>query len=121
MKDIADFSKRVERFFSDIQKNSEIFYILHPKTGILMSESHKYVDSLNIPYPVVPVWSEHYLPYARKYAQDLEIETIKLEEFRDQMLPYMIQSNVIVGINWNHLGYGIEMEPEEVLSQITQK
>lgn len=95
----ADSQNRVNKFVSDILENKKVFYILHPEDGAIIFNSNEFFDENGIPAPIIPVWSSTFLPYAKKYADALEIIEIDFEEFHHQMLPAMIQDVMILGLN----------------------
>ncbi len=119
LKMTADSLNRAKRFISDISENNKVFYILHPKGGAFLCTSNEFFDENQMPAPVIPVWSSKYHPYAKKYADELEIKEIDFEEFYHQMLPAMIHDQMILGLNWDQNGFGTEMTASEVYEQIS--
>lgn len=114
-KNSADSQPRADSFIPNILETNQVYYILHPKSGVLVCESNgELVTS------VIPVWSKRYLPYAKKYADGLSIQEISVDEFVNQMLVAMIKDEIAVGINWDQLGFGAEIQSVVLYEQVKQ-
>ena len=119
-KNAADSQSRADKFVLDILENDQIYYLLQPSGGIYACESHDGEEKENHAL-VLPFWSKRYLPYAKKYGEGLTISQMSLDEFFNQLLPSMIKDNIFVGLNWDHLGFGREIEPSLLYKQIHEK
>lgn len=116
-----DSKEREKRFYSDIFENGQIFYIVHPEGGAYICESNDFFDDNDNAAPIIPVWSSTYLPYLKVYADELGIHEIGFEEFYYQMLPAMIKDQMLLGINWDRDGCGIEISAAEVYETISNR
>lgn len=114
----ADLLERAKKFTADIAENGKIFYMLHPEGGAFVCTSNEFFDENQRPSAVIPIWSFQYLPYAKKFADNLEVQEISYEEFCYQMLPAMVQERMIIGLNWDHQGFGVEIAANELYEKI---
>ena len=119
LKQRADLLPRANKFVEDIIENNKIFYMLHSKGGAITYPSNEFFDENQRPAEVIPIWSSRYLPYAKKFADKFEIKEIDFEEFFYLMLPALIRDQMIIGLNWDHQGFGIEMTASEVYEKIS--
>lgn len=126
--------KRAADFLEEIQKNGAVFYLKHPneEDGILVCESNLFfycdVHSDNScsceevqSMEVIPVWSKKYEAYARSYAKNLNLVEIDLDEFITLMLPWMIKSKILLGVNWDHQGFGGERTAAEIYNALNKE
>ena len=71
LKSRADSLERAKKFTADIVENGKVFYMLHPEGGAFLCDSNEFFDKHQRPAAVIPIWSSQYLPYAKKFADDL--------------------------------------------------
>lgn len=125
MKNSADGINRADKFYDEVINTGVVYIIKTKNGGPLVCPSNEFFNpETNEQLPVIPVWSESYLAYARKYGEDMDVAQITFEEFFYGMLPTMRNDNVIVGLNWDMAGIGVEQftgETIRVLAKLLNK
>lgn len=121
MKHTNESLERAEKFFHDAIEKSKV-YIIKAKDGYpLICPSTEFLHpDTNQALPVIPVWSENYLADAREFGKELQVMEIEFEEFFYGMLPQMRNDNLIIGLNWSHLGKGVEKQALEVIRDFSR-
>ena len=119
MKLQIDGQKRAEKFVYEVLETDTVYYLQKGEYAET-TESHNYENDEGNPAPVIPFWSKTFISYARKWADDLEIQEISLESFVKNWIRGMNEDGVIVGLNWDQNGIGYECDPIDLLEFISQ-
>lgn len=119
MKLSIDGQKRAEKFIYETLETGMVYYLKSGENAET-TESHHYADEEGNPAPVIPFWSKTFISYARKWADDLEIQEVSLESFVKNWISGMNEDGVIAGLNWDQHGIGYECEPMDLLEFLSQ-
>ncbi|MEK7654703.1 MAG: DUF2750 domain-containing protein [Pseudomonadota bacterium] len=122
-KNEQDGIDRAKKFYMEVIETRTVYCMYEPRDNLAKFESIKHYDAEDIPLAVFPVWSKTYLPYARHcaiccYGEGLTIKEMSLDEFYRSLLPFAIENGCLLGINWDQLGIGSEVDPKYIYSQI---
>ena len=111
----ADLDANYQRFVENIQESGQV-WSLKSEDGWVVVDSAEFEDS-----EVMPFWSEE--AYARELCvgewAHFKPERISFEEFVEDWLAGMDEDGILVGPNWNAELDGLEIEPIEILKQLT--
>lgn len=110
-----DFLKSLE--------NDEYVIILQAEDGLASCASNTYVNKDDEePITVIPVWSSAYSKEAEGNLtdewSDYDAVELPMEVFLTELLPYLAQEGVFIGINWGTDLEGTEKDPIEVFKDL---
>lgn len=106
---------RAQKFIYEVLETEKVYYLKKGEGDFEVSTSNDYYDDEDYPLRVLPFWSKTFISYARKWAEDLEIQEISLEHFVKIWIKTMNENGDIVGLNWDQHGIGYELPPLELL------
>jgi hypothetical protein len=113
----SDLEANCKRFIEHIQESGQV-WSLKSDDGWVVVDSAEFEDS-----EVMPFWSDE--SYAQQHCVDqwanFKPTSISLEDFIDEWLTGMAEEGVLVGPNWNADLEGLELEPDEVLEQLSEQ
>ena len=96
------------------------FFYKTVNQSIYGTESHSYDDEDGDPKGVIPFWSNTVYPSRWLYGYEehnMILTSMPLIEF-EHILSDMAQQEVIVGIEWNAQGVGVELPAAEVYNDL---
>lgn len=104
-------------------ESDEFVIILQAEDGLASCASNTYVNKDNEePITVIPVWSAGYAADAEANLTDewSEYEAVELpmEVFLTELMPYLAQEGVFIGVNWDTSLEGMEIDPIDVFRDL---
>ncbi len=104
-------------------ENDEFVLILQAEDGLASCASNTYVDKeTEEPITVIPVWSSAYAKEAEGNLtdewSDYEAVELPMEVFLTELLPYLAQEGVFIGINWGTDLEGLEADPIDIFRDL---
>ncbi|MBP6985982.1 MAG: DUF2750 domain-containing protein [Alphaproteobacteria bacterium] len=109
-------------FLASLESDEHVI-ILQAEDGIASCASNTYVDKdTEEPITVIPVWSSAYAKDAEANLTDdwSEYDAVELpmEVFLTELLPYLAQEGVFIGVNWDVSLEGMEVDPLDVFKDL---
>jgi len=118
LKNAKDSKNRAARFVPELLATGKVFYCLDKENPeqLFVSTTNDEIsaDPDESGQPVIPFWTETYLPYARKWDAG-PIVDMDAETFIKNCLPRFDLDGVRLGLNWDGDGCGVEVLPEQLL------
>jgi hypothetical protein len=104
-------------------ENDEYVIILQAEDGLASCASNTYVNKEDEePITVIPVWSSGYSKEAEGNLtdewSDYEAVELPMEVFLTELLPYLAQEGVFIGINWGSDLEGLEADPIDIFKDL---
>lgn len=112
MKLEIDSIQRAEKFIPDFLETGKAYALINPNGGLCSWPSNDYENT-----DVIPIWSNHFLAYARAFGEGAELHEMSIDETL-ALLNDLIKDDVMIGLNWDNQGYGQEVEPAEIFNPI---
>ncbi|GEM_PF-6617781 len=109
-------------FITSLEKDAFII-LLQTDDGLASCASNTYVNKDDEePITVIPVWSSGYSKEAEANltGEWAEYEAVELpmEVFLTELLPYLAQEGVFIGINWGPDLDGLEIDPIDIFRDL---
>jgi len=113
-----DLESRAARFIPELLATGKVFYYLdraHPGQLLIVSATDdQHLDQDGDGLSVIPCWTRTYLPYARKWDAGTIVE-LEVSAFISELLPRLDQDRVLLGLNWDGDGCGMEVFAQRIL------
>lgn len=113
----VDSQKRANKFTREAFETKLVYYLKQGQSPEV-SETTNYEDKEGNALPIIPFWSKTYIPYARKWSDNSEIQQLSLEDFTEYWLTGMQEDEIMVGLNWDQNGIGHECTPLDLLEEL---
>lgn len=109
--------------FLESLENDEFVIILQAEDGLASCASNTYVNKEDEePITVIPVWSAGYAKEAEANLtdewSDYEAVELPMEVFLTELLPYLAEEGVFIGVNWGTDLEGIEADPIDIFKDL---
>jgi hypothetical protein len=111
----SDLEANYQRFIENILESGQVWG-LQSDEGWVVVDSTEYEDS-----EVMPFWAEeaHAKAHCVGEWDNFRPVAMDLEEFVEDWLAGMADDGILVGPNWNDDLEGLEVEPEEIILQLS--
>lgn len=114
--------KQYDDFLNSLE-NDEYIILLQTEDGLASCSSNTYVNKeTEEPIIVIPVWSSGYANEAESNLTgewaDYEAVELPMEVFLTELLPYLAQEGVFIGVNWGSDLEGLEIDPIDVFRDL---
>ncbi|MBP9693461.1 MAG: DUF2750 domain-containing protein [Alphaproteobacteria bacterium] len=83
-----------------------------------LEEANDEADEGEIPFRVLPVWSQSYTKQAHLFAEDFEVKEIELEDLLALLSDFEEEQDLLIGPNWDEDSDCEELFPDEVMSKL---
>lgn len=113
-----DSLRRADTFLKEVIDSKKVYY-LKKDEGVEVFESNDFEDEEGNSGLVIVFWSESFVAYARKLGEGLEVQELDLDKFKEAWLTGMDKDGVIVGLNWDQNGIGLECLPLALLEKLS--
>lgn len=114
--------KKYDDFLTSL-KDDEFVILLQTEDGLASCASNTYADKdTDEPITVIPVWSSSYASEAESNLtgewSEYEAVELPMEIFLTELLPYLAQEGVFIGVNWGSDLEGLEIDPIDVFRDL---
>jgi hypothetical protein len=104
-------------------ENDEYVILLQAEDGLASCASNTYVNKEDEePITVIPIWSSTYSKDAEDNLtdewSDYEAVELPMEVFLTELLPYLAQEGVFIGVNWGTDLEGLEIDPIDIFKDL---
>lgn len=118
----APADAKYTEFLTSLEKD-EFVILLQTEDGLASCASNTFViEDTEDPVTVIPVWSAAHQEDAesnlRDEWSDYEAVELPMEVFLTELLPYLAQEGVFIGVNWDASLEGIEMDPVDIFRDL---
>ncbi len=111
-----DGVQRLHNFYEQLLSENASYYVLKDKEDYyFVTDSLEHEDNDGEPLPVMLFWSKDYIEDANNFIDDAELTPISLEDFFEQVLPSLLENQILLGLNWSEEGECVELFAEEFL------
>jgi hypothetical protein len=109
--------------FINSLENDEFIILLQAEDGLASCSSNTYVNKEDEePITVIPIWSSGYSKEAEANLtdewSDYEAVELPMEVFLTELLPYLAQEGVFIGVNWGTDLEGLEIDPIDIFKDL---
>lgn len=143
--DIKTNDSPVDLFFKDVISNKKV-YVLADGEHLVLVPSNEYAydsseledldeedqdldtdeteedegedDEGEIPFRVLPVWSQSFTKQAHLFAEDFEVKEMDLEDLLALLSDFEEEQDMLIGPNWDENSDCDELFPDEVMSKL---
>lgn len=114
--------KKYQDFLASLE-NDEFVIILQTEDGLASCASNTYVNKDDEePITVIPMWSSAYAKDAEANLTDewadYDAVELPMEVFLTELLPYLAQEGVFIGVNWDNSLEGLEVDPIDIFRDL---
>ena len=111
-----DGVQRLHNFYEQLLSEDTSYYVLKDQEDYyFVTDSLEHEDNDGEPVPVMLFWSKDYIEDANNFIDDGELTPISLEDFFEQVLPSLLENQILLGLNWSEEGDCVELFAEEFL------
>lgn len=144
--DIKVENSPVDQFFKDVISSKKVYVLADGEHLVLVPSNEYAYDSSDIedidpeesedldaddleeasdeenegeiPFRVLPVWSQSYTKQAHLFAEDFEVKEIELEDLLALLSDFEEEQDLLIGPNWDEDSDCEELFPDEVMSKL---
>ena len=111
-----DGVQRLHNFYEQLLQENALYYVLRDKEDYyFVTDSMQHEDNEGTPLPVMLFWSKDYAEDANVFIEDNELTPVSLDDFFEELIPSLLENQVLLGINWSEDGDCVELFAEEFL------
>lgn len=111
-----DGVQRLHNFYEQLLQDGASYYVLRDKEDYyFVTDSLQHEDNEGEPMPVMLFWSKDYIEDANIFIEDNELTPISLDDFFEELIPSLLENQVLLGINWSENSDCVELFAEEFL------